>query len=148
MKYKRFAFFSIFKQEEDTLEPIVPVKVRGLRIGPGMRFTNQISIMGVNFHDYKEDYDILGDKADGVIEIKAFYDLKKRKEIMTCEHEFKVLNEGWFKELGQRNSFGTIYDSSIEYSTLFCSKCGETKEIISKERKNHGRDSNDSVEGI
>lgn len=48
----------------------------------------------------------------------------------TCEHNFQIAKRDYYKPDGGQNAFGRTYDQSRTYSTLFCTKCGETKEII------------------
>ena len=48
----------------------------------------------------------------------------------TCEHNFQIAKRDYYKPDGGQNAFGKTYDQSRTYSTLFCTKCGETKEII------------------
>lgn len=47
-----------------------------------------------------------------------------------CEHNFQIARRDYYKPDGGQNTFGRTYDQSRTYSTLFCTKCGETKEII------------------
>lgn len=46
------------------------------------------------------------------------------------KHEFVQAGRPYYKENGGVNMFGKTYDHSIEYQTLFCKNCGETKEIV------------------
>ncbi len=46
-------------------------------------------------------------------------------------HEFRVLKRDFFKlkEPRENGVFWPIYDQTKTFSTLFCPKCGQTKEV-------------------
>ena len=56
--------------------------------------------------------------------------LEARVKPATCEHNFQIAKHNYYKLNCAPHAFGRIYDLSRTYSTLFCTKCGETKEII------------------
>lgn len=47
------------------------------------------------------------------------------------DHSFTVMRADYFKESGRSNALGPIYDQSASYSMLYCTKCGDTKEVVS-----------------
>lgn len=55
-----------------------------------------------------------------------------------CEeegHQYTIASKDYYKLLDK--SFGSLgpYDQSVSYATLFCERCGETKEIVSQRHK-------------
>jgi len=49
----------------------------------------------------------------------------------TCEHNFQIARNGYFKSTGEIGTLGLpTYKQDIVYCMLYCTKCGETKEII------------------
>ena len=55
-------------------------------------------------------------------------------------HDFQVAKANYYKlDSGTGNGFfGNIYNQSVVYSTLYCKKCGETKEVISADHRKDG----------
>ena len=58
-----------------------------------------------------------------------------RDECKQNGHTYTVARAGYYKTNGRRNEFGATYDQSVEYSTLYCTKCGDTKEIVSSDHR-------------
>lgn len=47
-------------------------------------------------------------------------------------HEFHILKANYYKPTGQIGALGTAtYEQTVTYSTLYCRKCGETREVRS-----------------
>ena len=46
-----------------------------------------------------------------------------------CEHNFQIARKDYYKPDGGENILGITYDQTKTFSTLFCTKCGKTKEI-------------------
>lgn len=67
---------------------------------------------------------------DEELEKAKSFPLDKPVKPATCEHNFQIAKRDYYKPDGGQNAFGKTYDQSRTYSTLFCTKCGETKEII------------------
>ena len=54
-----------------------------------------------------------------------------RVEPQTCEHNYQIAKSDYYKQTGKIGVLGVMtYNIDITYSMLFCTKCGETKEII------------------
>lgn len=49
------------------------------------------------------------------------------------DHVYQIASKDYFKSVGSHNSIGPVMDQSVCYCTLFCSKCGDTKEIVSRD---------------
>ena len=57
-------------------------------------------------------------------------------EKKTCEHNYASMDRSYYKETGSTTDTGLPkYDHSISYKMLFCSKCGDTMEVISKDHR-------------
>ena len=55
---------------------------------------------------------------------------------MNCEHHYEKAGEDYHKANGETTTFGSNeYDQSVSYTMLYCTICGETKEIISKDQR-------------
>lgn len=48
-------------------------------------------------------------------------------------HDYSVLRENWLKLFPGAKRDSKIFDQSVVFSTLFCKKCGDTKEVIVSE---------------
>jgi len=51
----------------------------------------------------------------------------------TCEevgHDYQTQGTGYYRLSGKANPIGPTYDQEVSYATLFCSKCGDRKEIV------------------
>ena len=49
----------------------------------------------------------------------------------SCKHEYRPAKRGYFKQTGKIGGLGLpTYDQSISYASLYCSKCGEMKEVV------------------
>ena len=70
----RYSFDQIFEEGSDgSLTPRVHIKIRGMKIGPGISFGSGIGFGGVNIFDFK-GMDIEADKdKEGVFVLKGFY---------------------------------------------------------------------------
>ena len=55
------------------------------------------------------------------------------------EHDYRLASErAYFKLSGKTTGLGLPdYDQSVSYSMLYCTKCGDTKEIISADHRKH-----------
>lgn len=53
----------------------------------------------------------------------------------SCEHNYQIAKENYYKPTGEKGALGIMtYKQDISYSMLFCTKCGETKEIVSNRK--------------
>lgn len=50
-------------------------------------------------------------------------------------HDYTVLSRNYYKYSGERGPWGPQYDQTVSYSTLFCARCGDTKEVVSQTRE-------------
>lgn len=59
--------------------------------------------------------------------------------MMSCAagHEFRAMKKDYFKlDLDRINAFGEpSFDNTVAYTSLFCPRCGETKEVVSIDRR-------------
>jgi len=63
--------------------------------------------------------------------IRISSQLKPQVKPATCEHNFQIARNGYFKSTGEIGTLGLpTYKQDIVYCMLYCTKCGETKEII------------------
>lgn len=92
-------------------------------------FDIEFHVMGVmTFPDGHAEYKIF----DGDNEYEGILDeeLIKINKSQICEHNFQIAKKDFYKPDGGQNMFGPTYDQTKTYSTLFCTKCGTTKEIV------------------
>jgi hypothetical protein len=58
---------------------------------------------------------------------------------MSCrenEHNFEIAKRNYYKYTGQVGGLGLpTTDQSVAFSMLFCTKCGDTKEIIASDHR-------------
>lgn len=66
----------------------------------------------------------------------------KRTDVYVCPteaHSFSVIDSNYFKKragaIAGRGSFDDVYDVTISYTRILCSKCGETREIVAREQR-------------
>jgi len=64
--------------------------------------------------------------------------IKSESICSPTEHNYEKGREDYYKLDGNRNGFGRTYDQSVGYTMLFCTKCGETKEIRSADQRKSG----------
>ena len=60
----------------------------------------------------------------------------KEKRKLGCSHEYAPLDRSYYKQDGGTTGLGLPKtDQSITYMMLFCHKCGDTIEVISKDHR-------------
>jgi len=53
-----------------------------------------------------------------------------------CVHDFRPLAGPYFKEgTGNARTPLPTYDQAVAYQMLYCSKCGDTREIIARDTR-------------
>lgn len=56
---------------------------------------------------------------------------------MICEHNYQIAKRDYYKPTGEIGVLGIpTYKQDVSYSMLYCTKCGETKEIVLMKREN------------
>jgi len=70
---QRINFFQIFRVNVDgSIEPIKVIKIGGVQMGPGVRFSKGVSFSGIDLSQYA-GRDFLVEDQDGVITIKGIF---------------------------------------------------------------------------
>ena len=69
----RMNFYSIFRINSDgSIEPIKPVRIGGVQMGPGVKFGGGVSFGGVNLSQYVgRDFSV--EDSNGIITIVGIY---------------------------------------------------------------------------
>ena len=75
---------------------------------------------------------VVGDNIGFMVSRRRFMMAENCKE---NGHTFKPISGTYYKLTGERNYIGPTYDHSVGYRKLFCSKCGETKEVVATNHK-------------
>ncbi|MEI7749784.1 MAG: hypothetical protein WCJ25_02170 [Candidatus Moraniibacteriota bacterium] len=73
MSQKTVNFYSIFRVNADgSIEPIRPVRIGGVQLGPGVRFGGGVSFGGVNLSQ-QIGKDFLVEEIEGILVIVGIY---------------------------------------------------------------------------
>jgi len=54
----------------------------------------------------------------------------------STQHNYFPIKENYYKTDGKTNELGlTVYDQTVAFSMLCCSKCGQTMEVVSADHR-------------
>jgi len=70
---QKINFFQIFKVNADgSIEPLRPVRIGGVQMGPGVKFTKGVSFSGIDLSQYI-GRDFLVEESSGVSSVKGIF---------------------------------------------------------------------------